>query len=116
MNERKLEVYDFRQKRVIFPVGNSLAVTLPPAWLRALKLRKGSKVVLVFNFNEKHVLKVIPIETRKDRPRIRYTPPISELVRPRRKQLQEEGSVSPAAKQRDTGRLTQRREDAGEQK
>jgi len=39
-----------RTDRKIIPAGTSVAVTLPPHWLRALKIKKGDEVEVLYNF------------------------------------------------------------------
>jgi len=39
-----------RTDRKIIPAGTSLAVTLPPDWLRALKIKKGDEVEVLYSF------------------------------------------------------------------
>mgnify|MGYP001041381469 CR=1 FL=1 len=39
-----------RTNRKIIPAGTSVAVTLPPHWLRALKIKKGDEVEVLYNF------------------------------------------------------------------
>jgi len=39
-----------RTDRKIIPTGTSVAITLPPHWLRALKIKKGDEVEVLYNF------------------------------------------------------------------
>lgn len=132
-----LEVYEHRTRRRLVRTGGSLSITLPLEWLKAQKLKKGSEVLTVFD-DAKGPLKILAIISKQEKRR-REKGMIQVKTHLTKKQVEniikkfekadkktstpdkqkvaskKEGSVSPAAKQRDTGRLTQRREDAGEQ-